>query len=141
MHKILFRGKRKDNGEWVYGYYCKYGCTGKEKHYIIPSCASNLYAIEVIPETIGRYTGVTVGNEKLFECDIVEWYEDCDDTWGYSQTNVGRSVVVWDEENFCWAFKTDGYFQSFNDWSWDNSFIIGNIHDNTESLKGEEEHA
>ena len=87
---------------------------------------------------IEQYTGINVGNEKLFEGDIVEWHEDYDDTWGYSQTTVGRSVVVWDKENFCWAFKTDDkYIQAFNDWSWNNSYIIGNIHDNPELLKGE----
>ena len=140
MNEILFRGKRKDNGKWVEGYYV---CLNGKVHliytgYAETDCGSyypDFY--EVIPETIGQYTGVTVGNEKLFEGDIVEWHEDYDDTWGYSKTSVGRSVVIWDKENFCWAFQTDDeYIQSFNDWNWNSSFIIGNIHDNPELLGG-----
>lgn len=131
MREILSKGKRKDNGEWVYGYYCKYGYTGKEKHYIIPSYASALYAIEIIPETVGQYIGKELCDEKLFEGDIVEWYEDYDDSFGYPQTAIEHSVVVWDSENYCWAFKTDNECTPlFNDWNWEDCFIIGNIHDN-----------
>ena len=141
MRDILFRGKTADNGEWVEGLLFTYNgnhCIQLEgiecdDYGLYPRC----YA-EIIPETVGQYTGINVGNEKLFEGDIVEWHEDYDDTWGYSQTTVGRSVVVWDTENFCWAFKTDDkYIQAFNDWNWNSSYIIGNVHDNPELLKGE----
>ena len=50
--RYLFKAKRIDNGEWVVGYIARYGHTGKEKYYIIPSYASDLYAIEVDPHTI-----------------------------------------------------------------------------------------
>lgn len=74
----------------------------------------------------------------MFEGDIVEWYEDYDDSFGYSKTANGYSVVVWDNENYCWSFKTDNdYIQPFNDWNWENCFIISNIHDNPELLESE----
>ncbi len=143
--EILFRGKRKDNGEWVEGpgINTQYDVNGEKHIYIGVLLASERYPLmqniewhEVIPETIGQYTGINVGSEKLFEGDIVEWHEDYDDTWGYSQTAVGRSVVVWDTDNFCWAFKTDdAHIQAFNDWTWDNRYIIGNIHDNPKPVE------
>ena len=45
--EILFKAKQANNGEWVEGYYARYGFTGKEKHYIVPVYASDLYAFEV----------------------------------------------------------------------------------------------
>ena len=49
MRKILFRGKRTDNGEWAQGYICRYGWIGKEKDYIIPDYVSALYTAEIDP--------------------------------------------------------------------------------------------
>lgn len=131
MREILYRGKRKDNGEWVYGYYCKCGWTGKEKDVIIPSHASALYGIDVIPETVGQYTGLKDKNGiKIFEGDIVKYYGICKPIIG---------VVKICEEDFsglygvCEAF-TDGSGTSLLKSKIDCQ-VVGNIYDTPEMLK------
>lgn len=72
MREILFRGKRIDNGEWVYGYAVK-GNDKKGQMFIAKSIGVGFFtggmtADEVISETVGQYTGLTDKNgNKIFE--------------------------------------------------------------------------
>lgn len=71
----LYRGKRKDNGEWIEGYYV---CVGGKYHYILTG-KLNITAgypqfvhYSVIPETVGKCTELPDKNGKqIFEGDIV----------------------------------------------------------------------
>lgn len=74
--EILFRGKRIDNGEWVYGYFWHikehYNPKLSNRHCI--KSIKNGLDYEVIPETISQFTGLTDKNGvKIFEdSDLVE---------------------------------------------------------------------
>ena len=125
MEEIKFRGKRVDNGEWVCGYYVTYGWAGKQKPYIVPDYASDLYAFEVDPETVGQYTGLKDKNGvEIYEGDILE-----EEPWYYFE-------VVWDSEwaKFKLQWKTKGY--QYPEWNRGiEMVVIGNIYENSDLLK------
>lgn len=131
MHDIEFRGKRTDNGEWVYGYVCRYGWTGKENTYILPNYASALYSIEVNPETVGQYTGLKDKNgTKIFEGDIVDVLYDVNYI-GVATERIGVFEVV---HNGCFMGQKGGVRYHFI--PSDECTVIGNIYDNPELLGG-----
>jgi uncharacterized phage protein (TIGR01671 family) len=125
MREILFRGKTL-LGKWIEGDLLQYLGCGKVN---IAQNYKGAGGQEVIPETVGQYTGLTDKNgKKIFEGDIVTNHKG----------DIGR--VTWYEE-YC-AFMIYSITENKVYWLFDNDFslieIIGNIHNNPELLKGGE---
>ena len=127
MRDILFRGKRTDNGKWVYGLLCRVGDTYAN---IRRMDTEVLYS--VLTNTIGQFTGLTDKNgKKIFEGDIVKvtgLYPDRD-----GEQRIWRQLRVGE------VFYYHGAF-FFGKWGLQKTSekcieIIGNIHDNPELLE------
>lgn len=158
MREILFRGKRVDNGEWIYGGYAK--CNNRE--YILPDI--DLIGkewvfknIEVIPESVSQFTGFTdINGKKVFEGDIVRdvscylthllYVKQGIETLQQAEENkkwgkIGVVKFCLDEVGSCGccyqSFVGSGFKANEIDIS--KCEIIGNITDNPELLKVQDE--
>ena len=122
MREILFRGKRMDNGEWVYG------CLLQFKGFAIFDHDWKTY-VPVHGETVGQCTGLTDKNGKrIFEGDVVS-----------ADADSPRMAVCWEpgyaEFRACWLdWFGNRLYRSLC--GTDKLEVIGNIHDNPELLKG-----
>lgn len=128
MREILFRGKKLDNGEWVEGYlYITHTGTHEIGSYNAETNIERL-ASNVIPSTVGQYTGLKDRNGKrIFEGDIVEGAD-------YTAEDGGYGVVSFDDG----AFEVSGNncVGTFHENYWAREFeVIGNIYDNQEFLE------
>lgn len=133
--RYLFKAKRVDNGEWVVGNIVRYGYTGKEKYYIVPSYASDLYAFEVDPSTICQCTGLKDKNKTLiWENDIVAYWDAYSTESGLSEADcIGK--VLWDDETM--SFQVTNRLSAESYEVLDECSVIGNVFDNKELLESE----
>ena len=121
MREILFRGKRKDNSEWIEGYYADVAknnimLTGR----IDITETIGAEVLRIIPETVGQYIGATDKNgKKIFEGDIVKF-----------GNNIYEIKFIEKYSRFA-GTNERCVFASF---LLKNSEIIGNVHDNPELM-------
>ena len=130
MREILFRGKRADGGGWVEG---NLFIPDREDTPTEICIGTNIVRItyEVIPETVGQYTGLTDKNgKKIFEGDIVR--NKCYMGKVEYNDDFAKFYVVYSEFSGNWFdFEGEhGYPVSLD------CEVISNIHDNPELLKG-----
>ena len=153
MREILFRGKRVDNGEWIYGYYIKathhWHNHGIHEDWIATDTVQNggwcnvrgKYA--VIPDTIGQFTGLVDKNgDKIFEGDV--FVDKGNETIDVVEFRNGKFCLVsygikgalmeygWDENEGgfgeCECCAIDDYYV-------DAMEFTHNVHDNPELLR------
>lgn len=151
MREILFRGKRKDNGEWIYGWYIKANIHwhkyGVHKDWIVCNAIQNggicnvIGRYAVIPETVGQYTVLTDKNgNKIFEGDIISAIT-------LDTRKEQRAVVCFgnfidennDDEYIGFFIEFDGIKTTITQLSMEECKnrieITGNIYDNSELLE------
>lgn len=135
MREYLFRGKRKDNGKWVFGGVLPYDdsvsivavesfpgyfdpCSGYGEP---PS--SELCDYLVDPKTVGQYTMKDDKNgTRIFEGDIIS----------YSVKGWRGTTPVWYSEDRC-GYTTD--FCTLNGFDKDEIEVVGNVFDNQDLLE------
>lgn len=133
MREILFRGKRVDNGEWLYG--CYYHCIGTAygATFIV---VNDFGFIEVIPHTIGQYTGFTDKNgKKIFEGDIVKEPDVIHEGRIQIKGDVSQIMNLYG----CLCVVKNNHVKNFLGNGFHKVEVIGNIYDNLIKLKGEDE--
>lgn len=134
-NRYLFKAKRLDDGEWVVGYIARYGHTGKEKYYIIPNYASDLYSFLIEKNTICQCTGLKDKNNNLI------WENDIIDRKAHHLEVVKYKDGDWtiDDSYACGKETGSGYSNlGFYAIERKSVEVIGNIFDNKELLESEE---
>ena len=138
MREILFRGKRIDSGEWVFGMPWIF----KEKSCICPwkkgMCKydTGFFPVEVIPETVGQYTGKRdTKNNRIFDGDIIriKW----------RTLDLAENAVVRYDDRSCayilnmrgaaWSYMShlDAVYMQIESFE-----VIGNMWDDPELMEG-----
>ena len=141
MREIKFRGKRIDNGEWVYGSLMTGGTPNISWCNPIAHKEYELDCADVVQETVGQYTGLQDRNGvDIYEWDVLKITFD----QSYVDKPFYIGVVTYRADNGYPAFDLEPWIDcDMNALSWLKSEsdpsvvsyeVIGNRFDNPELL-------
>lgn len=143
QNRYLFKAKRKDNGEWVEGFYfCMTHTDGRHTHHFIIPLGADLslgtpvekIQVEVDQSTICQCTGLKDKNGNLiWENDIVAYWDSYSTESGLAEADcIGK--VVWDDETISFQVTNRLSAESYEVLG-DECSVIGNVFDNPELLE------
>lgn len=137
MREILFRARRADNGEWVYGtpyqeysdFWCEWEWKIQTKH---PLTNVPYLHLTIDGKTISQFTGLLDKNgKKIFEGDIVT-------------TDIARPYNIVEFRDGCFMFNCNDGDDDYYDIMlpilkephtvYEYGEVIGNIYDNPELI-------
>lgn len=141
MKEILFRGKRVDNGKWVYGSLI---CAGSYVAILeneddvhptdYPYLDDQIGTIDgkatlIVPSTVGQYTGLTdMNGKKIFEGDIVCYRTSCAHRTMKIIHQAGGYIAADSTSLLRMSNLKKDFWNKYME-------VIGNIHDNPELLE------
>lgn len=139
MREILFRGKDKISGKWIYGDLIK----SNEKYYIHPQgnavevdkfIGNKIVMREVTAETVGQYIGFKdIDDKEVFEGDILQHIVHKDKySILYDKDEYGYFLYKGDN-SYC--ISIDGFYPYNENESDVILEVISNIYDNPELLE------
>ena len=122
MREILFKAKREDNGEWVYGDILH--DYNNEPRAIRDYCGSN----PIVPETVCQYTELVDKNgKKIFEGDIISYFT----TKGIADEKCSVGEIEFSDGAFSVKHGRLWRFLCFDNYKIE---VVGNIFDNPELM-------
>lgn len=130
MREILFRGKQIINGDWVEGNLLIPDLSNRDTQILM---STDTYCIRnVIPSTVGQYTGLTDKNgKKIFEGDIIDTPDRLVKVvWLAGNAQFDLHFIRYKDEVAITNFKGI-HMHDLKEYE-----VIGNIHDNSELLEG-----
>ena len=133
LHEIKFRGKSIFGiHEWLYGSLLLLN----GKSYICPDkeAAWNMTRYEVIPNTVGQFTGLSDKNGKeIYEGDILHTI-----TFGFEPEEY-TAIILYRNCSFQLSNGRNLFYFGQSDFTkMDDTIVIGNIYDHPELIKEED---
>lgn len=147
--EILFRGKRVDNGEWVYGYLFDDGYQNP-RHVFVGGLMIDEYKgtacdewdingidfYDVKPNTICQYTGLTDKNgKKIFEGDVVKDSAGVCGEVKFGLYAAGFSISDNINQGFYVEFPEKSLYRKELGYWRNKIVVVGNVFDNPELLE------
>lgn len=132
----MYRAKRIDNSEWVYGYYVVKSdpiMDGVKYHYILNQTPGESFVkwYLVCEKTVCRCTGLTdIHGTDIYEYDIVDCWSEGVNAKGTVQQRVDGLWIIYPawQKNIMWGLRPDEYTHT-------TVKVIGNEFDNTELME------
>ena len=144
MREILFKAKRKDNGEWIEGSLIDLDIDSEYCYIVPPYKKASILPINFLitdrmklvdPETICQFTGLCDKNgNKIWENDILKTWADQYAQVKFGLYNPGSAISDYNQ-GFYIDFSKDSCYRHELGYWYKEAYVRGNIFDNAELLQ------